>query len=412
MKTLDFIRAALSAAVLGSLVACGGGGGGGGSFPVAASTPTSPSSSTSTSTAEKGTLRLAMTDAPACGYDAVNVTVTKVRVHQSADAAESDAGWQDLPVDPAARIDLLSLTNGVLFELGQLPLPVGNYTQLRLVLADNGGSTPLANSVVPTGDKEIALKTPSGQQSGLKAKADIAVAANQMADFVIDFDACKSVVKAGNSGQYLLKPVLSVVPRLVSGVLGFVDVGVIGPQTSVSLQQNGVIVKATVPDSTGRFLLQPVSAGSYTLVLTAPGRTTAVVTSVPVAAQTVTTLNASTSAFTVPASPTATLSGAVSTASSPIEAQVRALQPLSGGPTIVVADRPADSATGAYSYVVPVNAPLVAAYAVPPVALVFAPNAAAAGKYVVEASGAGAVKTASSPTLAGGATFSADFALP
>ena len=69
-------------------------------------------------------------------------------------------------------------------------------------------------------------------------------------------------------------------------------------------------------------------------------------------------------------------------------------------------------ATGAYGYAVPVNAPLVAPYVVPPAALVFAPNTAAAGRYVVEASGAGVVKTAASPTLAGGATFSADFALP
>jgi hypothetical protein len=405
MNTFVRIRTAMSAVLLGSLLACGGGGGGGGSIPVSAAPAPAPA-------AEKGTLRLAMTDAPACGYDAVNVTVTKVRVHQAASAAESEAGWQDLPVNPPARIDLLSLTNGALLELGQMPLPVGKYTQLRLVLAENGGSTPLANSVIPTGEKEIALKTPSGQQSGLKANANIDVAANQMADFVIDFDACKSVVKAGNSGQYLLKPVLSVVPRLVSGVLGYVDAGVVDLQTSVSLQQNGVIVKATVPDSTGKFLLQPVPAGSYHLVLTAPGRTTMVVTGVPVAAETVTTLNASASALAAPTSPTATLSGAVSTASSPVEAQLRALQPLSEGPTIVVADRAADGDTGAYTYAVPVNAPLVAPYVAAPAALVLAPNTAAAGKYVVEASGAGSVKTASSPTLAEGATFATNFTLP
>ena len=135
-------------------------------------------------------------------------------------------------------------------------------------------------------------------------------------------------------------------------------------------------------------------------------------TNVPVADQTVTTLNATTSALSVPTSPTATLSGAVSTASSPIEAQVRALQPLSGGPTVVVADRAADGDTGAYSYAVPVNAPLVAPYVVAPAALVFAPNTAAAGTYVVEASGAGSVKTASSPLLAGGATFATNFTLP
>jgi hypothetical protein len=405
MNTFFRIRAAMSAVLLGALLACGGGGGGGGgSIPVSATpAPTA---------AEKGTLRLAMTDAPACGYDAVNVTVTRVRVHQAASAAESEAGWQDLPVNPPARIDLLSLTNGALFELGQLPLPVGKYTQLRLVLAENGGSTPLANSVIPAGEKEIALKTPSGQQSGLKANANIEVAANQMADFVIDFDACKSVVKASSSGQYLLKPVLSVVPRLVSGVLGYVDTGVVDLQTSVSLQRDGVIVKATVPDSTGKFLLQPVPAGSYHLVLTAPGRTTVVVTGVPVTAETVTTLNASASALAAPTSPTATLSGAVSTASSPVEAQLRALQPLSDGPTIVVADRAADGDTGAYTYAVPVNAPLVAPYVAAPAALVFAPNTAAAGKYVVEASGAGSVKTASSPTLVEGVTFATNFTLP
>ena len=398
MKTFACIRAAFGAALLGSLFACGGGGGGDGSAPVVA---------------EKGTLRVAMTDAPACGYDAVNVTVTKVRVHQAAAAAEGEAGWQDVTVDPPARIDLLSLTNGVLYELGQVQLPVGKYTQLRLVLAENGGNTPLANSVVLSVDKrEVALKTPSGQQSGLKVHANIDVAANQLADFVIDFDACKSVVKAGNSGQYLLKPVLSVVPRLVSGVLGYVEAGVISPQTSVSLQKDGVVVKATVPDSTGRFLLQPVPAGTYQLVLTAPDRTTAVVTNVPVADQTVTTLNATTSTLTVPTSSTATLSGTVSTGSAPIEALVLAQQPLSGGPTIVVADRAVDSETGAYAYKVPVNAPLVAPYVAAPAPLVFVPNTPAAGKYVVQASGAGGVKSATSPTLAAGATFATNFTLP
>jgi len=32
---------------------------------------------------EVGTLRVAMTDAPACGFDAVHVTVTRIRVHRS-----------------------------------------------------------------------------------------------------------------------------------------------------------------------------------------------------------------------------------------------------------------------------------------------------------------------------------------
>ena len=111
-------------------------------------------------------MRLALTDAPACGYDAVNVTIERVRVHQSSGAGDNDSGWYDLVVSPRQRVDLLSLTNGVLEELGEMPLPAGRYTQMRLVLADNGSSAPFANSVVPTGSDEVALTTPSAQQSG------------------------------------------------------------------------------------------------------------------------------------------------------------------------------------------------------------------------------------------------------
>jgi uncharacterized YccA/Bax inhibitor family protein len=50
---------------------------------------------------------------------------------------------------------------------------------------------------VPTGGERDPLTTRSAQQSGLTASVDIDVAANQLADFVIDFDACKSVVSAG-----------------------------------------------------------------------------------------------------------------------------------------------------------------------------------------------------------------------
>ena len=98
-----------------------------------------------------GTLRVSLTDAPACGYDAVNVTVERVRVHQSATATggASEAGWSEIVLSPPRKVDLLQLTNGVLFELGQVALPAGNYQQIRLVLADNS-SVPLANSVVPS----------------------------------------------------------------------------------------------------------------------------------------------------------------------------------------------------------------------------------------------------------------------
>src|SRR5689334_18521378 len=164
---------------------------------------------------DAGTLRLALTDAPACGYDHVYVTVQKVRVHKSAAATDNDAGWADVTLTPAQRIDLLSLTNGVLTELGQTPLPAGHYTQMRLVLAGNDAGNPVANAIVPSGGSETPLTTPSGTQSGLKLNVDIDVAAGRIADFILDFDACKSFVKLGTSGKFVLKPVIRVLPRLV-----------------------------------------------------------------------------------------------------------------------------------------------------------------------------------------------------
>ena len=394
MKLVRNLKLALGGIAVAGLAACGGGGG-----------------------AETGTLNLALTDAPACGYDSVNVTIEKVRVHQSSSANPDDRnGWSEILLSPALRVDLLKLQNGALAELGEVTLPTGRYNQMRLVLADNKGANPLANSVIPTGGSEVALTTPSGQQSGVKAKQfSIDIAANQLAKFVIDFDACKSVVVRGGSGQYNLKPQLTVIPRYVSGVAGFVDAAIVANgNTSVSLQQAGVVIKATTPDSTGRFLLQPAAPGSYTLVMTAPGRSTSVVTNVVVATELVTTINGATTAL----NPLASFSGTV-TGSAPADTLVRVLQPLTpaltgGTPTTVeIAGRFVDGITGSYSYPLVVNAPLVAPYVALPGALVFTSDTAAAGKYTLRASLNGVDKTMVLGTLSSGATITtAPFTFP
>ncbi len=205
MNLLQYLKPVMCILALASITACGGGSSGG-------VDSSGSGSSTVNGDSDTGTLRLALTDAPACGFDTVFVTIQKVRVHKSSDANDIDGGWSEIVLNPAKKVDLLSLTNGKLEELGQTVLPAGKYTQLRLVLAENNGA-PFANSAKPTGESEVALQTPSGQQSGLKTNIDITVAANTTSDFVIDFDACKSIVAAGGSGKYLLKPVLSMTPR-------------------------------------------------------------------------------------------------------------------------------------------------------------------------------------------------------
>lgn len=385
MKLKHLISSSWVAAIL-LLGGCGGGGGIGGTG--------SP----------MGTLGFSMTDAPACGYDEVNITIEKIRVHQSATAADSDAGWSEIVLTPARRVDLLGLTNGVLEELGQTAVPAGKYTQLRLVLAANSPAVPFANSVVPTGGVETALTTPSAQQSGLKLNADMVVPAGQVADFVLDFDACKSVVKAGNSGRYNLKPVITVIPRLaVAGlrVEGYVDPTIALNSTNISLQSAGLPVKATPPDTNGKFVLYPVPAGNYDLVVTSAGHVTAVMTGVLVGTTTVTLVNSTTSRITPAISVPGTVTGTVT----PTTATVRALQTLPGGPTVEVAWAPVDADTGQFAFSLLPGAPIRAAYGANP--LSFSSVTAAAGKYSLQATlGAATQSTSIDTTLpVGSVTF-------
>ncbi|MCX7170803.1 MAG: DUF4382 domain-containing protein, partial [Proteobacteria bacterium] len=313
----------LMATVFALLAAgCGGGGGGGDATPAAA----------------PGTLGVSLTDAPACGYDAVNVTVLKVRAHQSSSAADTDSGWTDITLNPARKINLLSLTNGVLDKLGETPLTAGHYTQLRLVL-DPNTSAGLANSVVPSGGTETALVTPSAIQSGIKLVNDFDVASGQRVDLVLDFDACKSIVKRGN-GTYLLKPVIKVIPFVLNGIDGFVDLALLGSTVMVTAQQNGAIVQSTAPNTqTGEFFLGRLALGNYDVVVTANGRATAIIAAVPVVSTTsVTVLSNNVTPITLPVSATRSVSGTetLNPTSSTEVAYATAKQTFGAAPSVTV----------------------------------------------------------------------------
>lgn len=337
----------------------------------------------------EGSLRLALTDAPACGYDQVNVTVVRVDVHRSSEAGENDSGWQSLALDPPRRVDLLTLTNGVLEELGTTALPAGTYTQLRLVLAANTPANPLANSLVPTGGTDVPLQTPSAQQTGLKIPVNITVEAGQTADFVIDFDACMSVVRAGKSGRYILEPVLSVIPRAGNGGLSVEGHLTSLPQAgaAVSLQRDGLVARATVTDAQGRFLLSPVPAGTYDLVIAAEGRATLVMTGVPVSQTGPTTINLPSAPMALGNSAMQSVSGTVSisgSSSAPDDAVVRALQTVHGR-LIQSRARPADADTGEYRFSLPIAAPASTAYSATATSYTFTPDGGAAARYTVQA---------------------------
>ena len=367
-----------TALLLSALLAgCGGGGSGGGAVD-----------------GGTGTLGVSMTDTPSCGFDAVNVTVHKVRVHQSSSASDTDAGWTDITLNPAGKIDLLSLTNGVLFNLGETTLPAGHYTQLRLVLDPNTGAG-LVNSVVPTGNGgiEVALVTPSAVQSGIKLVNEFDVAAGQRVDLLLDFDACKSIVTRGN-GTYALKPVIKIIPFVPNGIKGFVDVALLGSGVMVTAQQNGVIVQTTAPNAvTGEFFLARLAPGNYDVVVTANSRATAVIATVPVASTTsIVFLSDGVAPITLPVSATRTVSGleTLDPASSTEVGYVAAKQTFGAAPIVTVKFTAADdSAFGAYTLTLPIDAPLLGQYGAGTLPIALAAQPAVAGKYTVEASATG-----------------------
>ena len=374
----------------GFVAGCGSGGDGGGG-----------------ATAQPGTVSVSMTDAPACGYNQVNVTVSEVRIHQSDTADDNTPGWTDITLNPARKINLLDLNdptqqNFALLTLGQTPLAAGHYTQLRLVLHRNTGQS-LANSVVLSGtNKEIALDTPSGIQSGIKLINQFTVDSGQRVDLLLDFDACHSIVKTG-SGKYILKPVIKVIPTVLNGINGFVDKTL--PNVVVSAQQSGNFVRATMLNTqTGEFFLAHLAPGNYDVVITADNHATAVISGVPVPSDTIVTpISTSGTPFSLANSSTQAIAGTVSLINPPPPPAVDdrddgtvvvvAKQSLSGGPTVTVKSVVAtvlDAALpiGDYGYnmTLPTGAPALAAYGPLPITPTAAAQSTVAKIYIVQGS--------------------------
>jgi hypothetical protein len=377
------LRWAALAAAATWLAACGGGGGGSDVTPVAG----------------MGTVRVALTDAPSCkvGNDdlaKVFITVERVRIHESADDMPMSGRWYDIDVTPARKINLLDLTNGRLEELGSMPIPAGTYTQVRLVLRANTGAVP-SNSLVLLGQTaEIPLRTPSAAQSGLKIIRPFTVAPNTLADLVIDFDACRSIVALGNGG-YLLKPVLTADLRTVAAIAGYVDPA--AGSVMVSAQKGGRVVRSTVAASDGAFVLAYLDPASspYDVVITSLARGTSVVAAVPVATTAVTTLSAASAPIPLPAAgatPTRTASGTLSPGAARDTAVVRALQAVGSVAAVEVATTNVNPTDGSYLLTLPTAAPLLASYALPlPLSFATPASPPADFSYRLEASAVGFV---------------------
>lgn len=362
----------------------------------------------------EASLRVALASASGCGYTNVHVTIDSVQVHESPLATGSSLGWRVLRPDGPRRVDLMTLDNGVLAALGSTSLPTGRYRQLRLVLAPNTAEQPLRNSVTAAGQGEVALAMPAAQQSGLVLRIDRDLAADEALEAVLDFDACNSVVPLGTSGGYLLDPVVRILPWPAgegSSVAGRID-DIPATGARVSLQQAGRVMRSTVPDADGRFLLAPAPPGTHDLVIVAEGRANTVLAQVPVS-------DAGRTAVVADAEPIGLVTSAMRTVSGRIAllgtgaipaARASALQAV-GMRVIEAESRPVDALDGSYAMRLPVAPPMLATYDPDATGYSPSPDIGQAAKYGIEAAVPGrAVQTVEVDIGASDAVANFDFA--
>jgi hypothetical protein len=272
VSTMKQVRAfyfVLAIFALFIMQSCGGGGGGGGG---------------TATTSQPGSLSLSLTDASTDAYQAVYVTIGEVQVHMNGGA------WK-VVASPNKTYNLLDLVNGVREQLGISELDAGNYTEMRLIIGEtpDGGINiltqkhPYANYVIDLDDNEHELKVPSGYQTGVKIVQGFTISEKQTTELVLDFSASASVVVAGKSGNWLLKPTIKVLNTeewaIISGtVRDGANQGVEGVLVSAQIfteppanpsaddiENEVVIETSTVTDAAGQYKIF-IRPGTYNIV--------------------------------------------------------------------------------------------------------------------------------------------------
>lgn len=197
-------------------------------------------------------VEIRMTDAPG-NFDKINLSVKEIVLF-------SDGK----PYKFAANTGIFNILDfrigsskpDILVASGEMPS--GEITEIRLVLNDSG------NTIVVGGVSQ-ALTTPSGQSSGVKVKlkANPSLVPGVTYSLILDFDAAKSIVSAGN-GKYLLKPVVRGLTDATSGLIS----GTVMPLLSYPevLVIAGTDTVGTIADPlTGKFTVGGLGAGSYSV---------------------------------------------------------------------------------------------------------------------------------------------------
>lgn len=232
-----------------------------------------------------GTLSLGVTDAPVDDAARVVVEFTGVELRHQ------DGGIETFTFATPRQIDLLALQGGgseLLLDGEQVP--AGHYEWIRLAVnADQSGST----SFIEYDDGNVfPLFIPSGNQAGLRLVSGFDVPAGGAANFTIDFDLRRSIVRPPGLGpNHILRPALRLVDNSeIGSIAGRIDESLIFPASGADCspavyvyegadvepvevtEDGGPLVTALValeePTGEYRYRAAFIAAGVYTVAFT------------------------------------------------------------------------------------------------------------------------------------------------
>lgn len=217
-----------------------------------------------------GTARVVLTDLPMSDVREVHVHIVRVEVVSEGGGVQTLVTDAQIPDD----IELIALSASPLL-LGQPLIPVGRYTQVRLILDDGAGE----NYVIDGDGVRHDLTVPSGSQTGAKlVTGAFEIVNGQTVTILLDFNAAASVHQAGQSGLWIMRP--TIFASVVGGVdfdLGSIEGTVLddegNPLPVPEGQVLGVFIEtpfgplavAEVDPEDGSFAIPGILAGDYAL---------------------------------------------------------------------------------------------------------------------------------------------------
>jgi len=204
-------------------------------------------------------------------YEEVNIEIVDILYN----SGEDEKGWNSFTPEGGypINVDLTELIAGNNVMLTDEIIASGMLKQIRLVLSDNN-TLLLENKTTP-----IHLDTPSAQQSGLKLKLDTALEPGFSYTFILDWDVHKSIIKAGNSGKYILKPVIRVNTEVNSGSISGKVIGedlndnvsgavpLEGILVAVHEVANDTFITETYTNENGDFIIQGLDPDYYKIII-------------------------------------------------------------------------------------------------------------------------------------------------